>query len=108
MDLWGSNSNPILNGQLHYPTLDEINRPLNEDVTDKIRDYRTDYNNRPSNAISFMTDISITSDLLHCEFMRIYFCRLIGKPFFYYFRNSICEIQPGPLPSSDVLLPFQI
>ncbi len=33
-------------------------RPLNEVAADKIRAYHTDYNNRPSNAISFMTVIA--------------------------------------------------
>ena len=41
-DRWGSISNPSLNGNLHYPT--DIDRTLNEDVSDKILQYRTDYN----------------------------------------------------------------
>ena len=47
--------------------------PLNESVVDKIRDYRTDYNNRPSNSISFIPDVPIPSDHLHCEIVRILF-----------------------------------
>jgi len=43
-ECWGSTSNPILNGHLHYPR-DDIGRPLNEAAPDKIRDYRYDYNN---------------------------------------------------------------
>jgi hypothetical protein len=35
-----------------------------------IYSYRTDYNNRPSNDISFMTDIDSTSGSLHSEFVR--------------------------------------
>jgi hypothetical protein len=46
---------------------------LNEVVVDKVRQYRADYNNRPSNAISFMTAISRTSGRLHCEFVCLYF-----------------------------------
>ena len=51
---WGSNSNPLLYGHLHYPLPGDIDNPLNEDAADKIRDYRTDYNNRSSNSISFV------------------------------------------------------
>ena len=62
---------PILNGHLHYP--DDIDRPLNESTVDKIRDYRADYNNRPSNSISFMSVVASTSGRLHCERVRISF-----------------------------------
>ena len=51
---WGSSSNPLPNGHLHYPRPDDIDRPLNEAAADKIRDYRADYINSPSNAISFL------------------------------------------------------
>ena len=71
---WGSSSNPLPNGHLHYPRPDDIDRPLNEAAADKIRDYRADYNNRPSNSISFMTDVvATTSGCLHCECVRILF-----------------------------------
>jgi hypothetical protein len=43
---WGSNSDPSINGHLHYTN--DIDRLLNETVTDKIRIYRTDYNNNPT------------------------------------------------------------
>ncbi len=52
-----------INGHLHY--LNDLNRLLNETVTDKIRQYHTDYNNRSSNTISFMPDITSTSGCLH-------------------------------------------
>jgi hypothetical protein len=61
-------SNPGLNRQLHY-----LDRPLNEDVTDKILQYRADYNNRPSYAISFMTAVASTSGRLHCELVSLLF-----------------------------------
>ena len=51
---WGSRSDPSLNGHLHSPN--DIDGPLNETVTDK-NQYRTDYNNCPSNTISFMRAI---------------------------------------------------
>jgi hypothetical protein len=58
-DHFGSSSNPSLNGHLHYPN--DLDGPLNEAAApDKIRLYRADYNNRPSNAISFMPDIAKT------------------------------------------------
>ena len=64
-----------------YPRPTDIDRSLNEVAADKIHDYRGDYNNRPSNAIDFMSAVATTS----------------GRP-----------IQPVPLPSRDVLLPVQI
>ena len=42
---FGSSSDPSLNGNLHYPN--DIDRSLNESVTDKIRKYHSDYNNNP-------------------------------------------------------------
>jgi hypothetical protein len=51
----GSRSDPSINGHLHYPN--ELDRTVNESSTDKIRRYPTDYNNRPSNGISFIPAI---------------------------------------------------
>ena len=68
---WGSSSDPSINGHLHYPN--DLDRPLNEDVADKIRSYRVDYTNRPSNAISFMSAITSTSGRLHSEFVCLLF-----------------------------------
>ena len=68
---WGSSSNPSLNGYLHYPA--DIDRTLNEAAADRILQYRADYNNRPSDAISFMPAIASTSGRLHCEFVRLLF-----------------------------------
>jgi hypothetical protein len=47
--------------------------PLNESVTDKIRAYRSDYNNRPFNSISFIPVIAGTSGCLHSEFVFLLF-----------------------------------
>ncbi len=58
-DRFGSSSDPSINGHLHYPN--DVDRSLNEAVADKIRQYRADYNNRTSNAISFMPAIASTS-----------------------------------------------
>jgi hypothetical protein len=66
-DRFGSSSDPSLDGHLHFPT--DIDKSLNETVTDKIRQYRPDYNNRTSNSISFMSGIVSTSGRLHGEFV---------------------------------------
>jgi hypothetical protein len=50
-----------------------LDAPLNEAAADKIRQYRADYNNRPSNAIAFMPAIPNTSGRSHSEFVRLLF-----------------------------------
>ncbi len=70
-NLYGSSSDPSLNGHLHYPN--DIDRPLNEAAADKIRKYRADYSNNPPNAVSFMPAIASTSGRLHSEFVRLLF-----------------------------------
>jgi hypothetical protein len=60
-----------------YITLD-VDRSLNEAAADKIRN-RTDYNNIPPIAISFMSAIPSTSGRIHSEFVRLLFYKLIGK-----------------------------
>ena len=45
-DRFGSRSYPSINNNLHYPN--DLDGSLNETVVDKIRQYLTDYNNRPS------------------------------------------------------------
>ncbi len=59
-DRFGSSSDPSLNGHLHYPN--DIDKSLNETATDKIRIYRSDYHNNPPDTVSFMSDITSTSD----------------------------------------------
>ncbi len=66
-DRFGSSSDPNLNGHLHYPN--DIDRSLNEATADKIRKYRSDYNNNPPTAISFMSAIASTSGRLYSEFV---------------------------------------
>ena len=70
-DRFGSSSDPSINGHLHYPN--DIDRSLNESVTDKIRKYRADYNNNPPSSIAFMSTIASTSGRLHSEFVRLLF-----------------------------------
>jgi hypothetical protein len=66
-DLFGSSSDPSLNGNLHYPN--DIDRSLIEAADDKIRKYRADYNNNPPDSVSFMPAIASTSGRLHSEFV---------------------------------------
>ena len=68
---FGSSSDPSINGHLHYPN--DLDQTLNEGDVDKIRVYRTDYNNRPSNTISFISSIPSTSGRLHSEFVWLLF-----------------------------------
>ena len=70
-DRFGSRSDPSINGHLHYPN--ELDESLNEAVSDKIRQYHADYNNRPSNTISFMHAIASTSGRLQSELVRLVF-----------------------------------
>jgi hypothetical protein len=64
-------TDPNLNRHLHYPN--DVDKSLNETVTDKIRKYRSDYNNNPPTVVSFMSSISSTSVRLHSEFIRLLF-----------------------------------
>ena len=68
---FGSSSDPSINGHSHYPH--DLDRSLNETATDKIRQYRADYINRPSHDITFMTSIASTSGSLHSEFVLLLF-----------------------------------
>jgi hypothetical protein len=68
---FGSISDPSLNGHFHYPY--DMDRTLNEDTVDKIRKYRSDYNNNPPNGISCRPVIDSTSGRLHSEFVSLLF-----------------------------------
>ena len=59
---------------LHYPH--DLDRLLNEAAADKIRQYHTDYNNRPSHPISFMSSIVSTSGWTHSEFVCLLFLQV--------------------------------
>ena len=75
-DRFRSSSEPSISGRFRYPN--DIDRSLNEDVTDKIRKYRTDYNNNPPNVIPFMTSITSTSERIHSEFVLLLFLQSRG------------------------------
>ena len=66
-DRFGSSSDPTLNGRLHY---NDIDKALNESANDKIRKYRTDYNNNPPNTVPFIPAIVGTNGRLHSDFIR--------------------------------------
>jgi hypothetical protein len=70
-DRVGSSTDPNLNGHLKYPN--NFDQSLNDTVTDKVRKYRPDYNNRPPSVVSFIPVIPSTSDRLHSEFVRLLF-----------------------------------
>ena len=70
-DRFGSNSDPSLNGHLHYPN--DIDKSLNEAASDKIRKYCADYNHNPPSTVSFIPVIVSTSGRLHSEFIRLLF-----------------------------------
>ncbi len=53
-----------------------MDKSLNETAADKIRKYRSDYNNNPPNSISFIPTIASTSGSLHSEFIRILFLQV--------------------------------
>jgi hypothetical protein len=60
-----------------YPS--ELDGPLNGTVTVKIRQYLSDYNNRPSNTISRIPTIPSTSVCLLCEFVLLIFLQTREK-----------------------------
>jgi hypothetical protein len=70
-DRVGSSTDPTLNGHLRYPN--NLDQSLNDEAVDKIRKYRTDYNNSPPSEVSFIPAITSTSGRLHSEFVRLLF-----------------------------------
>ena len=57
----------------HFLLSADIDNPLNETAADKVRDYRADYNNCPSNSISFVPAVASTSCRLQCELFWLLF-----------------------------------
>ncbi len=78
-DRFGSNSDPTINGTLHYPNPNDIDRSLNETGTDKIRKYHSDYNNNPPKDISFMPVFLVPQVNYIVNLLDFYSYRLIGK-----------------------------
>ena len=75
----------------------------------KIREFRTDYNNRPSDSISFIPVVDITSGHFHCELVLIFFLQdhRETETVFRFFRNSDCSSRHIPTrPLSSLGIPF--
>jgi hypothetical protein len=91
---FGSTSDPSINGHLHYPH--DLDGQLNEDAANKIRKYRTDYNNRPSNPISFIPTIASTSGRLHSEFVRLLFLQAHWETDRFFAASGVQLAQTNP------------
>jgi hypothetical protein len=89
-ECFGSNSDPNLNGHLHYPN--DTDGSLNETVTDKIRKYHTDYNNNPPTVISGMSTIPSTSGRLHSECVLLLFLQA-HRETDHFFATSGVRLQ---------------
>ena len=78
-DRFGSSSDPSINGHLHYPN--DLDGSLKEAAADKIRQYRADYNKRPSNPISFPSCrlLLVRLGVYIVNWCAFYSYRLIGK-----------------------------
>jgi hypothetical protein len=92
-DRFASRTDPSLNGQLHYPN--DIDKSLNETVTDKMRKYHTDYNNNPLSVVSFIPDIPITSGRLHSEFIRLLFLQTHRETDRFFATSGVQITQPN-------------
>ncbi len=113
IDLAGylDSTDPTLNGHLRYPN--NLDQSLNDTDVDKIRKYRTDYNNTPPRAVPFMPGIGSTSGRLHREFIRLLFLQVHRETdrFFCRFRSSTSAIYQWrilPLSPRGVLLEPQV
>jgi hypothetical protein len=89
---FGSSSDPSINGHLHYPN--DVDRSLHEAAADKIRKYRADCNNNPSNSISFMPAITSTSGRLHSEFVRLLFLQAHRETDRFFAASGVQVAQP--------------
>ena len=90
-DRFGRSSDLSLNGNLRYPN--DLDRSLNEAVSDKIRKYRTDCNNNPPTAVSFMPAIASTSGRLHSEFIRLLFLQTHRETDRFFAASGIQLVQ---------------
>ncbi len=75
-ELWGSTSDPILNGNLHYPN--DIDRSLNETDDDNIRKYRTIITTHRPLSLSCHLFLGRLGDYI-VNLYSFYFDKLIGK-----------------------------
>ncbi len=89
-DRFDSSSDPTLKGRLHY---NDIDKSLNEDSNDKIRKYRADYNNNPSNAVAFMPAIAGTNGRLHSDFIRLLFLQVHRETDRFFTASGVQSAQ---------------
>jgi hypothetical protein len=93
-DRMGSSADPSLNGHLKYPN--NVDQSLNDAAADKIRKYRSDYNNRPPSAVSFMPAIASTSGRLHSEFVRLLFLQAHRESDRFFAASGVQLAQTNP------------
>ena len=75
-----------LTGTYPFPA-DIDTEPLHDAVAEKIREYRADYDNCPSNSISYMPAFATTSCRLDCELECILILQAHREPLFCSFRS---------------------
>jgi hypothetical protein len=66
---------------------------MNDTAADKIRRYRTDYNNNPPRGVDFMTVIDSTSGRLHSEFIRILFSQAHRETDRFFAASGVLSAQ---------------
>ena len=74
---FGSSPDPSISGHLHYPN--DVDRSLNETAADKIRKYRTDYNNNPPTLCPLCLLLLVRLGGSTVNLCAFYFFKLIGK-----------------------------
>jgi hypothetical protein len=72
-DRFGSTSDPSLNGHLHYPN--DIDKSLNETISDKNRRYRSDYDKKKPTSVSCIPTVASTPRKLLGEVVRLLFLK---------------------------------
>ncbi len=90
-DRVGSSTDSTLNGQLRYPN--NLDQSLDDTTPDKVRKYRSDYNNNPPNTVSFMPAIASTSGRLHSEFVRLLFLQVHRETDRFFATSVVLSVQ---------------
>ena len=74
---FGRRSDPSIDGHFHHPH--DLDGPLNDDTTDKIRQYHSDYNNRPLTLSPLRLSLLVRLTVYIVNLCDFYSYRLIGK-----------------------------
>ncbi len=90
-DRVGSIADPALNGHLRYPN--NLDQSLDDEVADKLRKYRADYNFNPPRGVGFMPVITSTSGRLHSEFIRILFLQAYRETDRFFAASGVLSAQ---------------